>query len=467
MRWFLQAFAMCLLASVISVAGVAQQPSVADQRASRLKVALGDSEPNVSATLTRYYDPQTGVLSADIVRRALQSNGELAAVRLDVQRARARLRQAGLRANPTLDIEQSTGKIVGSTGESETSIRISLPLELGGRRHRRVELAQAELEAIEAEVADRERWLTGEVLAIYTEALAALREFEITEGLTNIDLETTRFIQARVNEGETAPLELNLLRVEVDRLRSRRALIEGRLQAALVRLKMVAGIPPGEPLRLREEITSPSLLPLPSSLETAVEIALRTRPDLRLARLNEEVAQAGLQLSIAQSRPDVSISTRYSLSRSVFDNTPVGTLRDRDNAVTFGASINIPVFNRNQGTKEEAATAIVQARRRREFAESVVRAEVTSAYLRYEAASSALQTFEQGVIERSNNNIRAIRAAYEMGELRITDLLVEQRRLIDAQRDFTETLVERYRALSDLRLAIGTPFNSREESKQK
>src|SRR5687768_11093772 len=56
----------------------------------------------VTSTLTRYFDPAQGSSSDDLVRRALTSNGELVAVRLEIERARARLRQAGLRPNPTL-----------------------------------------------------------------------------------------------------------------------------------------------------------------------------------------------------------------------------------------------------------------------------------------------------------------------------------------------------------------------------
>jgi outer membrane protein TolC len=52
-----------------------------------------------------------------------------------------------------------------------------------------------------------------------------------------------------------------------------------------------------------------------------------------------------------------------------------------------------------------------------------------------------------------------VRAAYELGQFSITDLLNEQRRLVDSQRDFTETLSEQYRALADLQAALGTPIN--------
>jgi len=125
-------------------------------------------------------------------------------------------------------------------------------------------------------------------------------------------------------------------------------------------------------------------------------------------------------------------------------------------------SVGIPVFNRNQGAKAEAALAISQAERRQEFLQTVVRSEVASAYARVEAVQKSLTVFDQGVISRSNDNIRAIRAAYQLGEFKITDLLTEQRRLLDSQKEFTEALAERYRALADLRTAIGSPLTVNE-----
>jgi cobalt-zinc-cadmium efflux system outer membrane protein len=408
-----------------------------------------------SATLSRYTDPVQGASSNDLVRRALTSNSELAAVRLDIERGRARLRQAGLRPNPTIDFEQTTGRFTNSLGERETSIGFALPLELGGKRQRRIDLARVELEAAEAEIADRERRLANEVRASYAESLAALRELQITEELSNVDIQTARIVEARVTEGDAAPLEHNLLRVEIDRLRARRALVEGRLQAALLKLKSITGTPLSEPLRLREELAAPTFAQPPDSIEASVDIALRTRPDLKLARLNEEAARAGLRLARAQATPDVTAFSKYTTNRSVFDNTPIGALTDKDKLLSFGVSISLPVFNRNQGAKAEAELAISQAERRREFTEQLVRAEVQSAYQRYQAARDAIATYEQGVIERSRQNIRTIRGAYEVGAFRVTELLSEQRRFVDFQREFTEALAEYYRSLADLQSAIG------------
>lgn len=420
----------------------------------------------LGTTTSRYVDTVQGASSDDVVRRALTTNADLAAVRLDIERARARVRQAGLRANPTFDFEQSTGRFTSSPGERETTIGFAMPLEINGQRQRRVDVARAELEAAEAEVADRERRLMAEVRGVYAETLAAIRELSITEGINNLDAQTATIVAARVTEGESAPLELNLLRAEIDRLKSRRALVEGRLQATLLRLKSLAGIAPEEPLRIREDLTSPPLRKPSTSLEEALDTALRIRPDVRLARLTEKVAQAGMQLAHAQARPDVTAFTKYSTSQTVFDNTPIGALRDKDKVLTFGVSVSLPLFNRNQGGKAEAATAIAQAQRRRQFVEQLVRAEVTSAYARYEGAQSALNIFEQGVLARSTENIRSMRGAYELGAVRMTELLSEQRRLLDSQREYTEALTERYKALSDLLSAIGAPVDTNERKRE-
>jgi cobalt-zinc-cadmium efflux system outer membrane protein len=422
--------------------------------ASGQSAVVGDGSPGnaLAGNITQ----AQGSTPIGLVRRALDSNAELAASRLDIARARARLRQAGLRPNPAIDFEQTNG-VMNSPGERVTSVGLSVPLEIGGKRRRRIDLAQAELAAAEAAVADRERRLANDVRIAYAEAMAAQRELSLTVEINNLDTQTVRVVETRVIEGETAPLELNLLRVELERLRSRRALVEGRLQAAMLRLKSLAGVPMDEALRLDEEFAATGQPSLPTTLDAAIEIALGARPDLRLAKLTEEVAEAGYQLAKAQAAPEVTAFTRYTDNRNTFDETPIGLLTDRDKLFTYGVTITLPFFNRNQGAKAEAQISIAQAQRRREFAESVIRAEVASAWRRHEAARRAVLAFEQGVLARSDENVRAIRGAYQLGAYRVTDLLAEQRRLVDSQREYTEALTERCRSLADLQAAIGEP----------
>ncbi|HXG84575.1 MAG TPA: TolC family protein [Pyrinomonadaceae bacterium] len=419
----------------------------------RTEINASAPKPLIVSVLANYYNRQDGVSINQLIERALTTNQDLAATRLNIDRVRARLNQARLRPNPTLEFEQQSGRLVGSSGDGEFSVGASLPIEIYGRREARINVANIEIEASEAEVRNRERVLAANILTNYAEALAALRELDATERLLELDLQTTKFVQIRVNEGETPPLELNLLQAEVERLRARRQLAEGRLESSLTQLKLLAGISFDEPLRLREQLTSATLPALPLTREASVDIALRTRPDIRLAQIEEQVATAGLRLVRAGSRPDLTAYTRYTQGRLTFD-APV-PFAQRDRSLTFGVAVGLPIFNKNQGVKAEAEIAIRQAQARREFAERVVRGEILAAYQRFEAASRAVATLENAAIPRSMQNVETFRKVYELGEIKITDLIAEQRRLLDAVRDLTEALTQRYRAQVDLNVALG------------
>jgi cobalt-zinc-cadmium efflux system outer membrane protein len=389
-----------------------------------------------------------------LIEKALVNNGELIAFRLDIERARTRIKQASLHPNPSFDFQYTTGKLTNTVGESTTSAGFSLPIELGGKRQRRIDLAQAELNVIEMVVADKERRLANEVRTVYSEILAAMRELEITQRLTDLDIKTSQIVEVRVKEGDAAPLEMNLLAVELERLKSRRMLIEGRLQAVTLRLKSIVGLSIDEPIVFEQELIKPVANRVPK-LADLVEIALQTRPDLKAIRLEEEVAKASLRLAKTQVMPDLTLSTTYSRQSSSFDETSIGAIFDKDTLVTFGASINLPIFNRNQGVQAETSISIAQAQRRREFLEQLVKTEVTTAYTRFITVQNASNNFEQGVINSSTNNLHIFREIYNLGEFKITDLITEQRRLVDSEREYTEILAEKYRAWSDLQSAIG------------
>lgn len=416
--------------------------------------------PKVGSGQTAYYSQIDGISLSEIVKRSFETNGDLRIARLEVEKAKARLAQARLRPNPTLEVEQTSGRLAGSPGDSEFNFGISLPIEVFGRRGSRIDLANADITLKEAEVTARQRILGSQIFTTYSEALAAVREVQVLEELLDLDTQTVRFVQIRVNEGETPPLELNLLQTEVERLRARRQLVEGRLQAAISKLKFYAGVPFEEPLKLREEISTASVPLLPASMETSIAVGLKNRPEIRLAQLDEQLASAGLRLIRAQSRPDVTAYTRFRQGRSTID-LPTGAFpQDRDRSFSFGVAIGLPIFNKNQGAKAEAELTIRQAQERRTFAEQVIRNEITMAFQRIEAAKRALSILETSVLPRSRENIETIRRVYEIGQLKITDLIAEQRKLLDANRDLTETLTERYRAQADLFTALGITLDN-------
>src|SRR5258705_9672796 len=164
---------------------------------------------------SQYIDPVNGLTADALVRYALAHNGELAAGRQVIAEARGRLRQAGLRPNPMLE---ASGSLAVNSPDNNQTFGLELPLELGGRREARISVAERELELRQAEVADFERRLAADVRSKYATAIAAARNLKFTEELLTLARDSHRVVQARVEHGKTAPLEQNLLRVELSRV---------------------------------------------------------------------------------------------------------------------------------------------------------------------------------------------------------------------------------------------------------
>jgi hypothetical protein len=56
--------------------------------------------------------------------------------------------------------------------------------------------------------------------------------------------------------------------------------------------------------------------------------------------------------------------------------------------------------------------------------------------------------------------VQSVRAAYNLGEFSVFDIVNEQRRLIESQTGYNEAVRDYYGALSDLERALGTPLPS-------
>ncbi|MCB1024681.1 MAG: TolC family protein, partial [Acidobacteria bacterium] len=107
----------------------------------------------VISVMPNYYSQDDGISLDEIVNRAFENNGGIKIALLEVEKAKARLEQARLRQNPTLEVEQSSGRFVGSAGDGELSVGFALPLDVYNQRRKRINLAEAEITLKEAEIA--------------------------------------------------------------------------------------------------------------------------------------------------------------------------------------------------------------------------------------------------------------------------------------------------------------------------
>ena len=403
------------------------------------------SRPVVTAT--RYLDQANGMTADEAVRAALDSNGDLAALRNERDAARALIRQARLRANPSVDIS-GTRQIKGM--DNSLMVEGMLPLELGGRRSARVKVAERELEIREKAVEERERMLAADVRIKFGESLAAAFKLGLADEILATAIEGLQLVHARVAEGKTAPLAENMTLVEVNRLRSTRETEAGRAEISLLELRNLLGLKPEEPLRIRGDFDN-MIAALPPIADVTAA-ALLTRPDLAAMRAIEELSTAKIELAKADGRIDASLKTGYQRMRSGFPLngfTNAGDLmpiEDLMHFFTFGVTLELPVRNRNQGMIEAAAADREAARNRREFGELVIRREIAVGYARFESTAKAMAIFRAGVREQANANLDVIRQTYELGSRDLVAYLVEQRRYIEIENEFIDLQMATYLA---------------------
>ncbi len=402
------------------------------------------------------YIGQDGLSVERLVESAGNRRADLLAARQRLVIANGRLVQAGLRPNPVFTTEYGTPRFLGGEAEYDFSAGLAQSFELGGKRGKRRAVAELELQQVRAEISAIERQIAVEIRRDYTKAIAAARQLDVVERLLAADAELVRVTEARLNEGDVAPLDLNLVKVESDRLKIQRIDARNDLETALLRIRTLIGAEISEPLRLAPQADRPPRLEM--GLSELTEKAISDRADLQAALLGERIGTAKISLARSQAAPDITPSVRFSRSRA-FTDLPAsaggGVANNFDNELTFGISIGLPVFDRNQGGIAAAAGEQIQALRTREFLEATIRRDVAVAFGQYRAAAEKLVIYTTQIMPRAEANLQTVRAAYSAGEFSVFEVVNEQRRLNENVTNYNKALEDYYTTLTALEAAIG------------
>jgi len=397
-----------------------------------------------------------GVSFDQLAQTAIVQNKSLQAAREQLRQAEGRLKQAQLRPNPTLDVSRTTDVLFANEGETGFGITLSQPFELGGKRGKRMQVAEAEVELAKAAIADTERQLMGQLRTAYlraAETSARLNFFERSRGLNQ---QMAQVMAVRLSSGDASRLESHLLQAENNRVEAQRLSAEGELVQEMLELRKLAGMSPTESISLQSLPTT--VVALRETETDLIETAFRNRPDLRAARVREALANAGVLLARAQVAPTIVGFVRYGRDPNIssFGTATQPRTFERDSVLEFGVSIPLPLWNREQGNIREAASRVSQATAEREALENTIRMEVTAASRRYESATRSLDLIRSGVVSETEAGFSITQRAYRLGDAKLTDVIFQQRSLIEAQMAELVAQAELEIAQANLELALGT-----------
>jgi outer membrane protein, heavy metal efflux system len=399
---------------------------------------------------------------AEALRVASERNPLYAAARNAVEAAEAQRIDASRRPNPAFTLD-SVGRPLGQAtplpDDHEYLFRIDQELETGGRRRLRTQVADAAIDVAKADAANQLRQVELDVRRAYFQAVLAKADREVAEiSLKEID-DVIALIKARFSSGETSGAELR--RVQVERLRFVDDVFASELalrnsKSALLALLNAPNLsedfdpierlegPTGEGAALVAAIVPSALL----DKNLALQQASAGRPDVLAARNNETRADTETRLQRALRTPNITVGGGYSHISGL-------------NTVAFGATVPIPIFNRNQG-------AVLRAEAERRAAANRTAAAVAQASLDVQQAQNAvgINNARVAYIEREylKNAAEArdiVLASYRLGSANLIDFLDAQRSFRDTVRTYNRALFDQRVSIFQLQAAVGAPAPSR------
>jgi outer membrane protein, heavy metal efflux system len=377
----------------------------------------------VSAALAQAQAPATRLSPDEAVALALRENPIVRAKQHEYRATQAQEITAGLRPNPTASY---TGDQLGNSSvEPQHFSALEQPIELGGKRGRRLGAARAASRVSAAELDDVRRQTVAQVKKAFTDALVAEATLMLAgENLRTLE-ELERLQRIRAEKGDISQLELT--RIQVQRFASERDAADARQAIEAARIALRAGVGPdavAPHFTLSGEL---GFRDVPLDAVALRRWALDARPDLRAAEAARGRARAERELAHANAWSDITPRVAYER---------IGT------ASTYGVGVNVPlrIFDRNQGEIARTRAEIDRTDALREAAAIQVLADVDAALSQVATQREKVLLLRDTYLPKAQRVRDTVEFAYRRGGVSLLDFL-------DAQRTYRETSLEPLRSL--------------------
>ena len=355
--------------------------------------------------------------------------------------------QAPLFNNPELSAEVSHRKVpqpdVTSTTYREWAAAISQPFEIAGQQGYRQAAARAELEAAGYRVDEAVRQVRADVERRFVQVLSLQSRVAHEQAALQLIEATAITAEKRVAAGEDSRLDGNVARVEAGRARSQLGALEDQLLQARAELGEFIQWPGDNLPEVIGEI-EPLVSPMPLSELIA---GANDRAQLRALHARENAARNRLELERAARFPDVTVG--LGIARE-------GPNDLRENVTTLTLSLPLPLFKRNAGNVAQARAELDKAQAERRAGERDIPASVRALWLRRQGLQERVAALRENVLLKLEENQRLSQRALAEGEISLTQVVLVNRQLLEARRDFIDAVTELRLATISLELAAGT-----------
>lgn len=369
-----------------------------------------------------------GVLtSEEAVARAIDGDPGIRAAAESVRAAEATAAQAGLRPNPSIDLQLEdfggSGPFSG-VDAAQATYSLAQKVELGGDRRARSRLAdqETEISRVRAELSELD--LKEAVEIAFTEAQAARAFADLASARLKIAREFSAVVDRRVNAARDPLAARARVRAQLAEAEIEAGAAEGRARSAVDRLASFWG---GSADFRVETATLEHTAPRP---------AVQAAPtDLALSAAEQGSAEARFAIERARRVPDPEFRAGFR------------QLRETDgSAFIVGVSVPLPIWNRNSGALAAARADQARAGHEAEARARALDREIAHYAAEADRARLQAETYAAKVIPHSEEALRRSLDGYVQGGLSYLEVLDAQSALADARERRVTALLAFHRA---------------------
>lgn len=433
------------IALSVSILILGVSAAAADEAASTQSLGVAQLPPVVSDRQRTDAGPPLTLDAA--LTEALASNPELIALRRQFEAARERPAQERFLAAPTFEAQIWQWPI-NTLNPANTNMYMFMAgqdIPGPGKRRLREAVVQKEVQLAETDVAVRARDVVDRVKRAYAELFLARKAIEIHHASVDLLRQLADVAQVKYATGRISQQDVLKAVVELSRLHDDLITLDAQAQLAEAQLNTLLDRPAGAAIGPLANPHERVLLPSANALQ---QLALEHQPELTLARLGSEHADAQLAVVNREYKPDFFVQGGYMLMP-----------HDRD-AWMAKVGITWPTAPWSRGRltaqRAEATAQIAAANARVRTVENALRLAVQQAFIRVKAAEQRAVLLRTTVVPQSDQTLEVSRVAYQTDRVDFLAIIDNERVRLDARLDYFRALSDMEQALADLERAVGT-----------
>lgn len=327
----------------------------------------------------------------------------------------------------------------GPAIEREVMTSVMLPLDPLFQLVPRASQAGALVRAARADLAATRRDVALDAAsAFFAAAGATVRVDALKDVRTWLD-SLVGYTQARVREGASA--EVDLIRLQVEQLRTETDLAMAQADAARARAQLAVAVGV-DSFTIDLGADTACNCPQPPSRDALLALARTRRPEILAADARLSAARSGVSLERTRFLRDIGIMAG------------VKTMGTERVAVT-GLSLPIPLFDQNRGETRRADSERRMAEFQREQVRRQVDADVNASHVAATTLTGNADLSNGALVRRAEEARRIAEAAYREGATPLFQVLDAARALAEARQVSYAAIAARQQSVLQLNAAIG------------